>query len=153
MPTSIIVVDDFFADARGFREAGLELAYPDQTGSLFPGRNSADRLEIPGLDAHVSQFVGERLKPLPPPAGHGRFRLTLASDVGRAGVHVDPGYWSGILYLFLRAGLSRRTHGARFPGSTSPASVQATSRPAGSRLRWKYAGASTAKRLPSTGTR
>src|SRR3546814_13932407 len=32
-------------------------------------------------------------------AGHAKFRLTLASDLGRAGVHVDPGYWSGILYL------------------------------------------------------
>jgi hypothetical protein len=99
MPTSIIVVDDFFADAQGFREAGLKLTYPDQTGSLFPGRNSAERLQIPGLEQHVSQLTGERLRPLPPPAGHGRFRLTLANDIGNAGVHVDPGYWSGILYL------------------------------------------------------
>ena len=28
MPTSLIVVDDFFADAQGFREAGLRLTYP-----------------------------------------------------------------------------------------------------------------------------
>ena len=99
MPTSIIIVDDFFAEAQGFREAGLQLAYPEQPGTLFPGRNSATRLEIPGLDQHVSQLTGERLRPLPPTSGHAKFRLTLASDVGRAGVHTDPGYWSGILYL------------------------------------------------------
>ena len=99
MPPSIIIVDDYFAEAQGFREAGLQLAYPEQPGTLFPGRNSATRLEIPGLDQHVSQLTGERLRPLPPTSGHAKFRLTLASDVGRAGVHTDPGYWSGILYL------------------------------------------------------
>jgi hypothetical protein len=106
MPTSLIVVDDFFADAEGFREAGLRLTYPapeagQESGqpTYFPGRNSLERLEIEGLDQYVSQLTGERLKPLPPPAGHAKFRLTLASDVGRARVHTDPGYWSGILYL------------------------------------------------------
>ena len=98
MPTSLIVVDDFFADALAFREAGLRLTYPEQD-SMFPGCNSTDRLTIPGLDDYVSQLTGERLRPLPPPSSHAKFRLTLASDVGRAGVHTDPGYWSGILYL------------------------------------------------------
>src|SRR5690349_14834392 len=90
MPTSLIVVDDFFADAEGFREAGLRLTYPapeagQESGqpTYFPGRNSLERLEIEGLDQYVSQLTGERLKPLPPPAGHAKFRLTLASDVGR----------------------------------------------------------------------
>lgn len=97
MPTSIIIVDDFFSDAEGFRDAGLRLAFPEQD-SNFPGRNSYQRIEIPGLDQHVSQLVGEKLRPLPN-SGHAKFRLTLATDFGRAGVHVDPGYWSGILYL------------------------------------------------------
>lgn len=99
MPTSIIVVDDFFSDAEGFREAGLRLTYPEQPGSLFPGRNSSERLQIEGLEQHVSRLTGERLRPLPTPSGHAKFRLTLGSDEGRAGVHTDPGYWSGILYL------------------------------------------------------
>ena len=72
MPTSIIVADDFFSDAEGFREAGLRLAYPDQPGSLFPGRNSAERLQIEGLEQHVSQLTGERLRPLPTPSGHAK---------------------------------------------------------------------------------
>ena len=98
MPTSLIVVDDFFTEAQAFREAGLRLAYPEQD-SMFPGCNSLQRLEIPGVDQYISQLTGERLKPLPPPASHAKFRLTLASDVGRGKVHTDPGYWSGILYL------------------------------------------------------
>ena len=94
----MIIVDDFFADAQAFREAGLRLEYPQQD-SMFPGCNSIERLQIDGLDQYVSKLTGERLRPLGPPSSHAKFRLTLASDVGRAGVHVDPGYWSGILYL------------------------------------------------------
>ena len=30
---------------------------------------------------------------------HGKFRLTLADDVGKARVHLDNSHWSGILYL------------------------------------------------------
>ena len=30
---------------------------------------------------------------------HGKFRITLAGDVGKAKVHIDQAYWSGILYL------------------------------------------------------
>ena len=98
MPTSLIVVDDFFAEAKSFRESALRLTYPQQD-SMFPGCNSIERLEIEGLDQYISHLTGERLRPLPPPSSHGKFRLALASDVGRAKVHTDPGYWSGILYL------------------------------------------------------
>ncbi|HEY4583538.1 MAG TPA: DUF6445 family protein [Lysobacter sp.] len=100
MPTSLIVVDDFMpnADARAFRDAALGLTYPEQEGA-FPGRNSLERLGIDGLTGYISQLTGERLAPMSPPGSHGKCRITLAADVGRAGVHVDPGYWSGILYL------------------------------------------------------
>ena len=100
MPTSLIVVDDFLpdADAWAFRDAALKLTYPEQEGA-FPGRNSLERLEIDGLAEYISQLTGERLRPMTPPGSYAKFRITLASDVGRAGVHVDPGYWSGILYL------------------------------------------------------
>lgn len=102
MPTSLIVVDDFLGprDAIGLRNAGLRLTYPEQRGA-FPGRNSVERVEIAALDDAVSAMVGERLKPSPPSQSHGKFRITLASDVGRAKVHIDPTYWSGILYLSL----------------------------------------------------
>lgn len=100
MPTSLIIVDDFLStkDAHGLREAGLRLTYPPQEGA-FPGRNSAERMEIAGLDQAVSQLVGESLKPLSPPQSHAKFRITLGTDKGRGHVHVDPSHWSGILYL------------------------------------------------------
>lgn len=100
MPTSLIVVDDFLGarDAHGLREAGLQLTYPEQQGP-FPGRNSLERLEIEGLDQAVSQIVGERVKPISPLQSHAKFRVTLGADKGRAKVHVDQAYWSGILYL------------------------------------------------------
>lgn len=98
VPTSLIVVDDFLPDAHAFRENALRLTYPDQHG-VFPGRNSLERIEIAGLSQYVSQLTGERLKPMSPPGSHAKCRITLASDVGRGRVHVDPGYWSGIVYL------------------------------------------------------
>lgn len=98
MTTSLIVVDDFLTTADAVREAALKLTYPDLQGA-FPGRNSLERIEMGGLAAHVSQITGERLQPLSPQGSHAKCRITLASDVGRGKVHVDPGYWSGILYL------------------------------------------------------
>lgn len=100
MPTSLVIVDDFLGsrDAHGLRETGLRLTYPEQEGA-FPGRNSVERLNIDGLAEAVSALVNEPLAPLDPPQSHGKFRITLAGDRGRAHVHVDPSHWSGILYL------------------------------------------------------
>ena len=98
MPTSLIVVDDFLERANELREAGLRLTYPDQEGA-FPGRNSQERIEIDGLAPYISSIVGERLKVIEPLGSHAKFRSTLACDTGRGKVHVDPGYWSGVLYL------------------------------------------------------
>ena len=102
MPTSLVVVDDFLGhpDALGLRKAALGLTYPDLPGP-FPGRNSVERLDIDGLTEAVSALVCERLKPISPLHSHGKFRITLAGDVGKAKVHIDQAYWSGILYLSL----------------------------------------------------
>lgn len=97
MRTSLIVVDDFLDNAQGLREAALRLTYPPQEGA-FPGRNSLERINLEGLDAQVERLVGERLRPLPS-LSHTKSRLTLAADKGRARVHIDRSYWSGILYL------------------------------------------------------
>jgi hypothetical protein len=97
MRTSLIVVDDFLDNAEGLREAALGLTYPEQEGA-FPGRNSQERINVAGLDDVVSQLVGEKLRPLNG-LSHHKSRLTLAADKGRARVHIDPSYWSGILYL------------------------------------------------------
>ena len=101
MPTSLIVVDDFFgrSDALSLRKAALNLTYPEQRGA-FPGRNSLERFDIPGLSQAVSRITGEPLKPIDPLQSHGKFRITLAGDRGLAKVHIDhKAYWSGILYL------------------------------------------------------
>lgn len=100
MPTSLLIVDDFLApaDAQAVREHALRLRYPPQE-SVFPGRNSVERLNIDGLAEAVSTLVNEPLAPLDPPQSHGKFRITLAGDRGSASVHVDPSHWSGILYL------------------------------------------------------
>lgn len=98
MPTSLIVVDDFFSDPQALREAALRLDYPVQQGA-FPGRNSLQRIGMPGLAEAVSRIVGEPLKPVEPPQSHAKCRITLAADEGRAKVHIDQSHWSGILYL------------------------------------------------------
>ncbi len=98
MPTSLIVVDDFFSEPQTLRDAALRLEYPPQQGA-FPGRNSLQRINFAGLDEAVSRIVGEPLKPVDPPQSLAKCRLTMAGDEGRAGVHIDQSHWSGILYL------------------------------------------------------
>lgn len=99
MATSIIIVDDFLDNPDPFREGALRLTYPDGQDSAFPGRNSVERIRLDGLDRYASELVGEPLKAIGAPLSHGKCRITLASDIGRAGVHTDSSHWSGILYL------------------------------------------------------
>ena len=98
MPTSLIVVDDFFDDGLAVRQAALRLTYPNVQG-VYPGRNSVERLNIPGLDQAVSRLVGEPVRAVNPLQSHTKCRLTFEKDVGTMRVHIDPAYWSGILYL------------------------------------------------------
>jgi len=97
MPTSLLVVDDFLENPEAIRQTALGLSYT-HSGN-FPGRNSLERLDLPGLADHVSHLVGEPLQPVSPPGSHGKCRLTLASDPRIAKIHVDESQWSGILYL------------------------------------------------------
>lgn len=97
MRTSLIIVDDFLDNAEALRAAALRLTYPDQQGA-FPGRNSLERVEMPGLDAEISRLVGEPLAALTR-LSHAKCRITLGGDQGRARVHIDESHWSGILYL------------------------------------------------------
>ena len=100
MPLSFLVVDDFLGNAEEFRQAALELDYPHREGEYFPGRNSVERLPIPGLEQVVSSIVQEPLRAVHPPGSHGKVRVALANEAdGWSKVHVDPAYWSGILYL------------------------------------------------------
>ncbi len=98
MALSFLVIDEFLEQPDEFRKQALALDYPNFEGP-YPGRNSVQRLELPGLSQFVSQLVGEPLKPIEPLQSHAKCRVTLASDPKRGAVHVDSSQWSGILYL------------------------------------------------------
>ena len=103
MYKSMIVIDDFYPDPHEMREAALALDYPPPVpGQTFPGRNSATRLLIDGMDRIVSRIVNEPMQGNLRNA-HGRFRMTLASDpAGRFNIHIDEDtVWAGIAYLTL----------------------------------------------------
>ena len=101
MLPALLIIDDFLADPHAVRRAALGLGYdPALKHGNYPGLLSNDPLEIKGLDAAVAARIGV---PVVPMAGttHGHCRLTLAGDKGASGVHIDPCFYSGILYLSL----------------------------------------------------
>lgn len=99
MPASIIIVDDFLTDPDAIRNGALSLEYPQQEG-YFPGRNSARRAHLQGLDQEVSRLTGEALAPVENRTSHAKFRVTMGSDLGKGDIHIDhQASWSGILYL------------------------------------------------------
>ncbi len=100
-PPSLIVVDGFLADPMVARQQALALDYdPAFKQGNYPGLQSTQALEIPGLDEAVSRLAGVSLK-AQDGTMHGHCRMTLAGDRGRSGVHIDPCTYSGILYLSL----------------------------------------------------
>lgn len=103
MYRSVIIVDDFYDHPDHVRQAALSLAYPPRQGPLtFPGRNSQDKAEPPGLTQVISGLVGEALTPAKGDgAFHCHFRITLAGEPSRYKVHVDPNRlaWVGVIYL------------------------------------------------------
>lgn len=98
---SLLIIDDFLTDPHVARTKALALEYdPALKDGNYPGVLSAQPLPIPGLDQAVSAIIGT---PVQPQAGtsHSYCRLTLANDKGLSGVHIDPCFYSGILYLNL----------------------------------------------------
>jgi Family of unknown function (DUF6445) len=98
---SLLIIDDFLTDPHVARQRALALDYdPALKDGNYPGVLSAQPLPIPGLDAAVSRVIGAEVRPQPE-TSHGHCRLTLANDKGLSGVHIDPCFYSGILYLNL----------------------------------------------------
>jgi hypothetical protein len=98
MIPALWVIDDFLGNAEEVREQALGLNYT-RTGH-YPGRGSAEKLTIGGLEQVVSAISRQRLDAnWPPEVAHATCRLTLASDVEEALIHVDLSHLSGILYL------------------------------------------------------
>lgn len=96
---SFLMIDDFLANPDTARAAALNLGYdPANKHGNYPGLLSDRPLAIPALDETVGGLIG---RPLKPAAGtsHNHCRLTLKGDRGVSGVHVDPAFYSGILYL------------------------------------------------------
>jgi hypothetical protein len=98
---SFLIFDDFVANPRELRRQALELGYSaaNKAGN-YPGITSERALPIPGLDDFVSRAIGTRVRAAPDTL-HGHCRLTMKADRGLSGVHVDPAFYSGILYLSL----------------------------------------------------
>ena len=98
---SLIIIDDFLADPMLARSKALALDYdPEFKDGNYPGLLSTQPLPIPGLDEAAGATIGAAVKPQPGTT-HGHCRLTLAKDKGLSGVHIDPCFYSGILYLSL----------------------------------------------------
>lgn len=101
MLPSLLIIDDFLADPHGVRRAALGLGYdPALKQGNYPGLLSNNPLEIKGLDEAVAARIGVPVTPMAD-TSHGHCRLTLAGDRGASGVHIDPCFYSGILYLSL----------------------------------------------------
>lgn len=101
MLASFLIVDDFLSDPMAARRAALALDYdPAFKQGNYPGLLSTGPLPIPGLDEAVAKLIGHKVKPQPGTT-HQHCRLTLAGEKGASGVHIDPCFYSGILYLSL----------------------------------------------------
>lgn len=98
---SLLIIDDFLTDPQAARGRALALDYDvSLKNGNYPGTLSSEALPIAGLDDAVSQIIGAKVKPQPG-TSHSHCRLTLAHDKGLSGVHIDPCFYSGILYLNL----------------------------------------------------
>ncbi len=101
MPPAFIMIDDFVANPLDLRRQALALGYdPAFKRGNYPGLTSEAPLPIPGLDHYVSKVIGTPVTGAPGTL-HGHCRMTLKGNRGASGVHIDPAFYSGILYLSL----------------------------------------------------
>lgn len=99
MLPNFMIIDDFLANPDAARAAALGLSYdPANKHGNYPGLLSDRPLAIAGLDEAVGGVIGTALKPAPG-TSHNHCRITLKNERGASGVHVDPCFYSGILYL------------------------------------------------------
>jgi len=101
MLPSLLILDDFIADPMAARDAALALDYdPGNKHGNYPGHISTKPLEIQGLHERIAGIINAPVKAAPN-TSHLHCRITLKGDKGRSGVHIDPAFYSGILYLSL----------------------------------------------------
>ena len=98
MVPAVYIIDDFLRDAEALRARALGLTYAGKGN--YPGRDSLERLPIEGLDELISSIMRQKFRgQWAEEFSHAKCRITLASDDGVPGVHVDPSHLSAILYL------------------------------------------------------
>ena len=98
---AIYVIDDFLRDPHVVRRLGLQAEYPVPPETpWYPGRNSRRAYPIAALDETVGYITGHAVTPLPDSA-HTKFRLCLADEIGKGGVHIDNCHWTGVFFLTL----------------------------------------------------
>lgn len=101
MLPSLLVIDDFLADPMAARRVALALNYdPDNKHGNYPGHISTRPLVVEDLNEHIGKIINVPVKGAEN-TSHMHCRVTLQGDRGRSGVHIDPAFYSGILYLSL----------------------------------------------------
>jgi hypothetical protein len=94
----LIVIDDFLREPDAVRQRALELTYARK--GHYPGLNSIEKIDLPGLTEMMSQLVQEPLHtPWTGDYSHQSCRLALASDDKPSRVHIDTSHWTGVLSL------------------------------------------------------
>jgi len=94
----VIVIDDFLPDPYEMRNRALSLNYAVE--GRYPGLNSIEKVNIPGLDELISRLVYEPVRaPWTKDFSHGSFRIALAEHNKPGRIHIDQSHWSAILYL------------------------------------------------------
>lgn len=105
-----LVIDDFFSDPHEIRRQALQLDYPrrDPT-AIYPGRNAARPLSLPGIESLIGQIVHERLAPQPG-TSHSIPRIAMSGETSKASIHIDMNHWSVMAYLSLDEHCEGGTH-------------------------------------------
>lgn len=101
MLPNLMIIDNFLDNPLAARQQALGLTFPsERSAGNYAGSTSTQPLQIRQLTEAVSQRLNA---PLQGAEGtlHAHCRLTLKGDKGRTGVHIDPCFYSGILFLNL----------------------------------------------------
>lgn len=99
MRPNFLIVDDFLSNPYDVRKQALSLTYdPAFKKGNYPGLLSSQALKMDGVDQAVSNIIRTPVTAAPG-TSHGHCRLTMGGDKGKSGVHVDPCFFSGILFL------------------------------------------------------
>lgn len=99
MLPNLCIFDNFLKDPHAARRRAIDLVRnPQVNHGNYAGQLSSEPLCIEGLSENVSRRLNVALEPAPG-TSHDHCRLTLKSDRGKSGVHIDPCDYSGILFL------------------------------------------------------